>query len=268
MPRHSWQLGVADLRDVPICIYALIDPRSGDVRYVGRTENTKARYLQHVTPNRGSRAVQAWVRELKCANLLPTLHELHTVAPGDDADTAEYETIKAFRRRGAPLLNDFSVEVRARHRRQGSVRPSCRPATEARPARTEQRPVCHVAQPTELAPAQLPSQVRAALEMPLTDLSHPPARAVVMGLTSRQLEVLRMIVEAIDRRGFAPTVRELCALLGSTSTNGTVDHLKALARKGYVAVTPGRWRGVRVLRRPENAVLRPSTDGRVPGAAS
>lgn len=53
-------------------------------------------------------------------------------------------------------------------------------------------------------------------------------------LTPRQEEVLDAIRRSIAERGFPPTLRELGAELGFTSTNAAHDHLCALERKGYI----------------------------------
>lgn len=53
-------------------------------------------------------------------------------------------------------------------------------------------------------------------------------------LTARQEQVLRIIQESIERRGFPPTLREIGAAMGIRSTNGVNDHLCALERKGFI----------------------------------
>lgn len=53
-------------------------------------------------------------------------------------------------------------------------------------------------------------------------------------LTERQKEVLAAIRSHIERHGHSPTIRELCAVTGLKSTNGVVDHLRALRRKGAI----------------------------------
>jgi repressor LexA len=53
-------------------------------------------------------------------------------------------------------------------------------------------------------------------------------------LTQRQEMVLSFIRNCIDERGFPPTIREIGAHMGIRSTNGVMDHLKALERKGYL----------------------------------
>jgi repressor LexA len=53
-------------------------------------------------------------------------------------------------------------------------------------------------------------------------------------LTQRQRQILSFIVREAETRGFPPTIREIGEQMGITSTNGVNDHLKALARKGYL----------------------------------
>jgi len=69
----------------------------------------------------------------------------------------------------------------------------------------------------------------------------------VQTLTPRQSEVLALIRDHLTRYGMPPTRAEIAQELGFRSANAAEDHLKALARKGAVMLTPGASRGVRVL---------------------
>ncbi len=51
----------------------------------------------------------------------------------------------------------------------------------------------------------------------------------------------------IVARGYPPTVRELLAALGMTSANGIHQHLRYIARKGYLRIDSMRSRGIVVL---------------------
>jgi SOS-response transcriptional repressor LexA len=62
--------------------------------------------------------------------------------------------------------------------------------------------------------------------------------------TARQARVLHFIARSVAEHGFPPTVREIADHLGINSTNGSTDHLRALARKGMVKVTPITARGM------------------------
>lgn len=54
------------------------------------------------------------------------------------------------------------------------------------------------------------------------------------GLTKRQEAILRFIIESIRDYGYPPTIAEVGAEFGITSTNGVNDHLVALEKKGYI----------------------------------
>lgn len=66
-------------------------------------------------------------------------------------------------------------------------------------------------------------------------------------LTSRQQQVLEALREAIARTGMPPTRSELAALLGLRSANAAEEHLRALARKGVIALMPGASRGIQIV---------------------
>lgn len=65
-------------------------------------------------------------------------------------------------------------------------------------------------------------------------------------LTKRQLVVLDLIRSEIKRTGFPPTRAEIASALGFRSANAAEDHLRALARKGAIELTPGTSRGIRL----------------------
>ena len=51
---------------------------------------------------------------------------------------------------------------------------------------------------------------------------------------TKQLEILRYIYDTVERRGFPPTVREICAAVKLSSTSTVHDHLARLERKGLL----------------------------------
>jgi len=70
---------------------------------------------------------------------------------------------------------------------------------------------------------------------------------MVSGLTSRQAEILELIRAAIRSSGMPPTRAEIAERLGFRSANAAEEHLRALARKGFIELLPGASRGIRVL---------------------
>lgn len=69
---------------------------------------------------------------------------------------------------------------------------------------------------------------------------------MIVKLTKRQQEVLDLIRTEIIRTGFPPTRAEIAKSLGFRSANAAEDHLRALARKGAIELTPGASRGIRL----------------------
>lgn len=66
-------------------------------------------------------------------------------------------------------------------------------------------------------------------------------------LSERQRDTLAYILRHIEQFDAYPTIREIGDALEISSTNGVQDHLNALARKGYLLLSEGQARGLRVL---------------------
>ena len=54
------------------------------------------------------------------------------------------------------------------------------------------------------------------------------------GLTSRQAEILNVIETAMAEHGYAPTMREIGAAVGLTSTASVKYQLEILEQKGFI----------------------------------
>jgi repressor LexA len=65
-------------------------------------------------------------------------------------------------------------------------------------------------------------------------------------LTVRQQQVLDVIKDHIDHTGYPPTRAEIAKTLGFKSPNAAEEHIKALARKGYIEIVQGASRGIRL----------------------
>jgi SOS-response transcriptional repressor LexA len=63
-------------------------------------------------------------------------------------------------------------------------------------------------------------------------------RCAQLAPTLVQLACLHLIEKHRKDRGHAPTIRELCALRGVASTNGTAECVRALVKKGLLAGEP------------------------------
>lgn len=65
-------------------------------------------------------------------------------------------------------------------------------------------------------------------------------------LTNRQQQIFDLIKEKISETGMPPTRAEIAKFFGFKSANAAEEHLKALAKKGYIEMLPGTSRGIRL----------------------
>jgi len=65
-------------------------------------------------------------------------------------------------------------------------------------------------------------------------------------LTNRQQQIFDLIKENISETGMPPTRAEIATFFGFKSANAAEEHLKALAKKGYIEMIPGTSRGIRL----------------------
>lgn len=66
-------------------------------------------------------------------------------------------------------------------------------------------------------------------------------------LTTRQQRVLEVIRDAVDQRGYPPSLREIGEAVGLTSPSSVAHQLKMLERKGYLRRDPHRPRAIEVV---------------------
>jgi repressor LexA len=79
---------------------------------------------------------------------------------------------------------------------------------------------------------------------------------MTLSLTKRQSEVLSLVRKLINTTGRPPTRTEISDHLGFRSANAAEEHLRAIARKGFIELMPGTSRGIRLMdnKAPINAL--------------
>lgn len=93
-------------RGTTMVVYGLVDPRDGEVKYIGITNNLLARFREHMGMHGGNTRKQAWLQEVMDAHMLPYMVTLEVVKEDDSARERESLWIQAYVDAGKVLLND------------------------------------------------------------------------------------------------------------------------------------------------------------------
>lgn len=91
-----------------VYIYALRDPESGSIRYIGKTKHIETRLAAHISKAKGHHTdhhCAHWVRSLLAKGLQPELVIVKELAVDEDWKRAEAAAIVAFRSAGHDLTN-------------------------------------------------------------------------------------------------------------------------------------------------------------------
>lgn len=65
-------------------------------------------------------------------------------------------------------------------------------------------------------------------------------------ITAKQQEILNYIKEVILKRGYPPTVREICETVNLKSTSSVHSHLETLEKNGYIRRDPTKPRAIEI----------------------
>lgn len=78
--------------------------------------------------------------------------------------------------------------------------------------------------------------------------------------SSKQLQVLRYIYDTVEKRGFPPTVREICQGVELSSTSTVHGHLSRLERKGLIVKDATKPRALEITEEGKKALGVKPTD--------
>jgi repressor LexA len=112
--------------------------------------------------------------------------------------------------------------------------------------------------PDAPTPAKPPVRRSAGARNKVSELPDGPPDAT--GLTPRQQRVLAHIKDAIELRGYPPSMREIGDAVGLTSSSSVAHQLKVLEEKGFLRRDPNRPRALEVFL-PEVMAARRSISG-------
>ena len=72
-------------------------------------------------------------------------------------------------------------------------------------------------------------------------------------ITSQQQRVLDCIQIYLNKTGFPPTRADICKELGFKSPNSAETHLRALEKKGFIAIESGASRGISIINKEHHS---------------
>ncbi len=91
------------------------------------------------------------------------------------------------------------------------------------------------------------AEVAAQLAESASVSSLPDGPADAHGLTPRQHRVLQVIKDAVETRGYPPSIREVGDAVGLASSSSVAHQLRSLEQKGFLRRDPNRPRALEVL---------------------
>lgn len=71
-------------------------------------------------------------------------------------------------------------------------------------------------------------------------------------LTQKEKDVFDYISECVEKNGYAPSVRDICAAVGIKSTSSVHGYLHRLETKGYIKKSSGKSRALSIESSPES----------------
>lgn len=112
-------------------VYALSDPRTKEIRYVGMAKNAYRRYAQHLLEPHPNKDKDAWMEELKEAGTAPILAILESGIDESAVREREKYWIQYYLSQGASLTNIHHVSITLTNEEDSFLEdymPACRAA--------------------------------------------------------------------------------------------------------------------------------------------
>jgi hypothetical protein len=93
-------------------VYALVDPRTNEVRYIGSSVNAKRRYAAHISDrDTSNQKKQSWIDELREQDLRPILVIIEEALEKKQSLMRERYWIQVHLEEGAVLTNMRDAEL-------------------------------------------------------------------------------------------------------------------------------------------------------------
>lgn len=93
-------------------VYALSDPRTSEVRYIGMTHNVDQRYTQHIyLRDKSNQVKQTWIDDMKTHHLYPILTIIEEGLEKSIALVREKYWLQVYLEQGANITNLRDAEL-------------------------------------------------------------------------------------------------------------------------------------------------------------
>ena len=99
-------------------IYALIDPRTRQIRYIGQTDGLSKRLQQHIMDKSNTPKTE-WIKGLLAANMRPDIIQLAEIEDEDNVHMIEYRWVYFGRKNGWELTNTVGMKSEDYYSLQG-----------------------------------------------------------------------------------------------------------------------------------------------------
>ena len=99
-------------------IYALIDPRTRQIRYIGQTDDLSKRLRQHIMDKSNTHKTE-WIKGLLAANMRPDISQLAEIEDEDNVHMIEYRWVYFGRKNGWELTNTVGMKSEDYYSLQG-----------------------------------------------------------------------------------------------------------------------------------------------------
>jgi len=202
-------------------IYSLIDPRTGEVRYVGKTTDPDVRLRRHVC-EKGDTARHKWLAELHSLEIKPEMQIVETVS-GESWKTKERFWIAHYRAQGCALVNSTSG---------GQGAPGISPSAKTRELLSDALKRAWCENPRSISPEHFEALVAGRRATPQSPETREKIRQAIQGI-KRSDETREKISQAKRGKKLGPLSEERKRKIGMANKgerNGQAKLTMAKAR--------------------------------------
>jgi predicted GIY-YIG superfamily endonuclease len=178
-------------------IYALTDPRTDAVAYVGITSNAYERFKQHIGRRGANGKKHIWILQLQNEKVMPAMRILETVETEEVAREREEYWIRYYTERGTQLANlQHYASEQTHNEKPGKSRATTRVQAGEEKGGRGKRPIS--------SPANLGTAEKLSSERKRSVLNEARGLCYTTGEAMEKLKVPRHVFNHMVKRGEVP----------------------------------------------------------------